>query len=318
MDKKVKEKECEACGAFFIPYRSNGKYCPSCSSHSDRVKQKVERQIRKNIKKYGYGTAPKEIKNICKECGKIFISYVHPKDFCSKECESTYRIKHTFCGYCHKPMTETENIYDVNGKTWFCCEECSEKNKWDNARKLGEVKICPNCGKEFIKKSTYCSKECYIDHMHKKKRESSRRKAAGLKLCPVCGKEFAGNEMCCSPECLQKKKEAEPRAMRKCSTCGKVFSCPVSDMASVEYSFCSLECEKKFSDIIARKEKLKKEKQKKQAEEKLQKYIQKNGLCSICKTSYVDCERMQSGFRCYPKGSSCKGSLVVKCPKYTR
>jgi len=25
-------------------------------------------------------------------------------------------------------MTETENIYDVNGKTWFCCEECSEKN----------------------------------------------------------------------------------------------------------------------------------------------------------------------------------------------
>ena len=84
MDKKVKEKECEACGAFFIPYRSNGKYCPSCSSHSDRVKQKVERQIRKNIKKYGYGTAPKEIKNICKECGKIFISYVHPKDFCSK------------------------------------------------------------------------------------------------------------------------------------------------------------------------------------------------------------------------------------------
>lgn len=155
MDKKVKEKECEACGAFFIPYRSNGKYCPSCSSHSDRVKQKVERQIRKNIKKYGYGTAPKEIKNICKECGKIFISYVHPKDFCSKECGSTYRIKHTFCGYCHKPMTETENIYDVNGKTWFCCEECSEKNKWDNARKLGEVKICPNCGKEFIKKSTY-------------------------------------------------------------------------------------------------------------------------------------------------------------------
>lgn len=201
MDKKVKEKECEACGAFFIPYRSNGKYCPSCSSHSDRVKQKVERQIRKNIKKYGYGTAPKEIKNICKECGKIFISYVHPKDFCSKECGSTYRIKHTFCGYCHKPMTETENIYDVNGKTWFCCEECSEKNKWDNARKLGEVKICPNCGKEFIKKSTYCSKECYIDHMHKKKRESSRRKAAGLKICPVCGKEFAGEGVTCSNEC---------------------------------------------------------------------------------------------------------------------
>lgn len=96
------------------------------------------------------------------------------------------------------------------------------------------------------------------------------------------------------------------------------FSCPVSNMFSTEYSFCSLECEKKFPDIIARKEKLKKEKQKKQAEGKLQKYIQKNGLCSICKTSYVDCERMQSNFRCYPKGSSCKGNLVIKCPKFTK
>lgn len=115
-----------------------------------------------------------------------------------------------------------------------------------------------------------------------------------------------------------KRKETEPHAMRKCSTCSKVFSCPVSNMFSTEYSFCSLECEKKFPDIIARKEKLKKEKQKKQAEEKLQKYIQKNGLCSICKTSYVDCERMQSNFRCYPKGSSCKGNLVIKCPKFTK
>ena len=72
------------------------------------------------------------------------------------------------------------------------------------------------------------------------------------------------------------------------------------------------------SVLVSLEEELKKEKQKKQAEEKLQKYIQKNGLCSICKTSYVDCERMQSNFRCYPKGSSCKGNLVIKCPKFTK
>jgi len=317
MDKKVKEKECEACGAFFIPYRSNGKYCPSCSSHSDRVKQKVERQIRKNIKKYGYGTAPKEIKNICKECGKIFISYVHPKDFCSKECGSTYRIKHTFCGYCHKPMTETENIYDVNGKTWFCCEECSEKNKWDNARKLGEVKICPNCGKEFIKKSTYCSKECYIDHMHKKKRESSRRKAAGLKLCPVCGKEFAGEGVTCSNECKKKKLASEPCVIRKCIVCGKTFKCPVSRLDE-SFNICSDICQKKLSIVMEKEKQQKQEEQMRLEKKKRQEYINKNGLCSICKTSYVDCERMQSGFRCYPKGSSCKGNLVIKCPKFTR
>ena len=317
MDKKVKEKECEACGAFFIPYRSNGKYCPSCSSHSDRVKQKVERQIRKNIKKYGYGTAPKEIKNICKECGKIFISYVHPKDFCIKECGSTYRINHTFCGYCHKPMTETENIYDVNGKTWFCCEECSEKNKWDNARKLGEVKICPNCGKEFIKKSTYCSKECYIDHMHKKKRESSRRKAAGLKLCPVCGKEFAGEGVTCSNECKKKKLASESCVIRKCIVCGKTFKCPVSRLDE-SFNICSDICQKKLSIVMEKEKQQKQEEQMKLEKKKEQEYINKNGLCSICKTSYVDCERMQSNFRCYPKGSSCKGNLVIKCPKFTK
>lgn len=315
MAKKGKEKECEACGAFFVPYRSNGKYCPNCSSHSDRVKQKVERQIRKNIEKYGYGTEQKEIKNVCKECGKIFISYVHPKDFCSKDCGSTYRIEHTFCGYCHKPMTETENIYDVNGKTWFCSEECSEKNKWDNARKLGKVKICPNCSKEFIKKSTYCSKECYIDHMHKKKRESDRRKAAGLKLCPVCGKEFAGDGVTCSAACEQKKRESEPQVKRCCVVCGKFFYCPASKLTIPALTVCSDECRK---TLFADRKEAKKDLSRQKEQEKEQEYINKNGLCSICKTSYVDCERMQSNFRCYPKGSSCKGSLVMKCPKYTR
>ena len=318
MENKVKEKECEACGIWFTPSRSNVKYCPNCRTHSDQIVRQMERNTQRNIDRYGYGQKTKKIQNVCKECGKIFISYLQPKNYCSKQCGEKYRIKHTTCAYCGKLMTKTEDIRDMMGKPWFCSHECEENKKWEIAIQDGKVNTCPNCGKEFIKKGTYCSQGCYQEFMRKKKAETERRKAAGLKLCPVCWKEFSGNEICCSSECLQKKKEAEPHAMRKCSTCGKVFSCPVSDMASVEYSFCSLECEKKFSDIIARKEKLKKEKQKKQAEEKLQKYIQKNGLCSICKTSYVDCERMQSGFRCYPKGSSCKGNLVIKCPKFTR
>ena len=319
MAKKIcKEKECEACGAWFTPSRSNVKYCPDCRIHSDQIVRQMERNTQHNIELYGYGQKPKKIQNICKECGKIFISYLQPKDFCSKRCGDTYLVKHTSCAYCKKPMTMDDDVHDVKYGTWLCSDTCKEKWAWVIARKNGTVHTCPNCGKEFIKKGTYCSQGCYQEFMRKKKAEAERRKAAGLKLCPVCGKEFSGNEICCSPECLQKKKEAEPHAMRKCSTCGKVFSCPVSNMFSTEYSFCSLECEKKFPDIIARKEKLKKEKQKKQAEEKLQKYIQKNGLCSICKTSYVDCERMQSNFRCYPKGSSCKGNLVIKCPKFTK
>lgn len=319
MAKKIcKEKECEACGAWFTPSRSNVKYCPNCRTHSDQIVRQMERNTQRNIDRYGYGQKNKKIQNVCKECGKIFISYLQPKDFCSKRCGDTYLVKHTSCAYCKKPMTMDDDVHGVKYGTWLCSDTCKEKWAWVIARKNGTVHTCPNCGKEFIKKGTYCSQGCYQEFMRKKKAEAERRKAAGLKLCPVCGKEFSGNEICCSPECLQKKKETEPHAMRKCSTCSKVFSCPVSNMFSTEYSFCSLECEKKFPDIIARKEKLKKEKQKKQAEEKLQKYIQKNGLCSICKTSYVDCERMQSNFRCYPKGSSCKGNLVIKCPKFTK
>ena len=201
MAKKIcKEKECEACGAWFTPSRSNVKYCPNCRTHSDQIVRQMERNTQRNIDRYGYGQKNKKIQNVCKECGKIFISYLQPKDFCSKRCGDTYLVKHTSCAYCKKPMTMDDDVHDVKYGTWLCSDTCKEKWAW----------------------------------------------------------------------------------------------------------------------VIARKEKLKKEKQKKQAEEKLQKYIQKNGLCSICKTSYVDCERMQSNFRCYPKGSSCKGNLVIKCPKFTK
>ena len=57
-----------------------------------------------------------------------------------------------------------------------------------------------------------------------------------------------------------------------------------------------------------------KEKKKAAAEEK---YVAENGLCSICRTSYKDCERMQSNYTASPKGSVFSGSLVIKCPMYT-
>lgn len=311
----VKEKECEACGVFFTPSRSNVKYCPDCSTHSDQVKRKIERQTQKNIERYGYGTAPKEIKNVCKQCGKIFISYVHPKDFCSYHCESAYHIEHTHCAYCERSMKDTETIFDTKGKIWFCSKECEEKRQWELARESGNVHICPNCKKEHIKKGKYCSKACYYEDVHKKKLANDARKQAGLKLCPVCGKEFAGDGSTCSAACEQKKKDSEPQVKRRCVVCGKFFNCPASKLTIPALTVCSDECRKTlFADRKEAKKGLSRQKEQKKEQE----YINKNGLCSICKTSYVDCERMQSNFRCYPKGSSCKGNLVVKCPKYTR
>ena len=72
-------------------------------------------------------------------------------------------------------------------------------------------------------------------------------------------------------------------------------------------------------------QKIKKEKEEKLQQEKLlkkrtskeQKYIEENGLCSICKTSYKDCERMKSDYTASPKGSVFHGNLVIKCPKFS-
>ena len=72
-------------------------------------------------------------------------------------------------------------------------------------------------------------------------------------------------------------------------------------------------------------QKIKKKKEEKLQQEKLvekrtskeQKYIEENGLCSICKTSYKDCERMSSNYTASPKGSVFRGNLVIKCPKFS-
>ena len=52
MAKKIcKEKECEACGAWFTPSRSNVKYCPNCRTHSDQIVRQMERNTQRNMLK---------------------------------------------------------------------------------------------------------------------------------------------------------------------------------------------------------------------------------------------------------------------------
>ena len=157
MAKKIcKEKECEACGAWFTPSRSNVKYCPNCRTHSDQIVRQMERNTQRNIDRYGYGQKNKKIQNVCKECGKIFISYLQPKDFCSKRCGDTYLVKHTSCAYCKKPMTMDDDVHDVKYGTWLCSDTCKEKWAWVIARKNGTVHTCPNCGKELNPGDKFC------------------------------------------------------------------------------------------------------------------------------------------------------------------
>lgn len=148
---KYQEKECPVCGAWFMPQRTNVKYCPDCRRHPEQKLRKIEYHTQRNIRLYGTGRKPEKVRCTCDYCGKEFFTYGKKKDFCSADCASKYRIAHTVCAYCKKPMTETDNVYDVMGKTWYCSDECKEKASWDLARAAGTVKTCPNCGKEHIK-----------------------------------------------------------------------------------------------------------------------------------------------------------------------
>lgn len=158
-----------------------------------------------------------------------------------------------------------------------------------------------------------------MEYTRKQKEKSLALKASGLKECSVCGKKFSGNGMYCSPECQKKQEMQEPHAMRTCEVCGKEFDCPASRMV---HPICSDACLQLFEEKKAEMKKNRKsassEKLKEKKLKKQQKYIEENGLCSICKTSYKDCERLQSNFAASPEGSVFQGSLVVKCPKFRK
>lgn len=285
------EKECQICGIFYEAKKVNQKYCPNCSQRSTTAKKQLERHIKESISRCGTGTTKQPQNNCCKNCKKIFITYEwHPgevvHEFCSRNCREKYNIAHTFCMQCKKPMSETENQKDVHNHPWFCCQECRQKYRWKIAKEQGEIHVCPECGKEFVKKSKFCSKECYRIYQKKQKIKIRHDMQTVIKSCLICQKDF------------------------ECS------------VHNLQIPLCSDECKKKYRKQVQLINAKKKEeiikKKKEDKEKEYQDYISKNGLCSICFTSYCDCERMQSGFRLSPKGAVFKGSLVVKCPKFTQ
>ena len=280
------EKECEICGIWYTPSRKNQKYCPDCRNHSDQKKRNMNENIRISIAKYGTGRPPEKIENVCKYCGKEYITYGRSKPFCSDKCRVNYHIENTYCCNCGKPMLETDDQRDMNGHNWCCSEKCKAEWEWKTARRNGFIGTCLECGKEFInrKNKTFCSVPCYRNFVK-----------SGKKIVkPITYVE------------------------RKCNVCGKIFSCE-ADKSFMSY--CSEQCHEKYlkmeSEIRIRNKKELEQKQQELAEAKERKYIEENGLCSMCRTSYKDCERMQSNFRYSPKGTVFKGAVVIKCPKYS-
>lgn len=320
---ETKQKECEICGVWFTPSRSSQKYCPECGKDSTKAWRDLHKHIQYSVARVGTGRPVSKTEVECKYCHKTFTCYNGVTSaYCSKACEAADRIQNTFCACCGKPMLETDDQRDTGWHNWYCSAECREKYLMDAARRNGTLKICPNCGKEFVKDSVFCCNACYQEDRAKKKEYTKYLRDNGLKVCEECGKEFSGLGKFCSAECEALHKDKEPHAYKNCVICHKTFFCPASEMMA---PLCSDSCRQEYN----RKQEQNKKKakqikmvsaaklkaKKKAAAEK--KYIAENGLCSICRTSYKDCERMQSNYTASPKGAVFSGSLVIKCPKYT-
>ena len=157
-----------------------------------------------------------------------------------------------------------------------------EQQKWAVARNNGTIKICPECGGEFIKDSKFCSRKCYLQFVKK----PQKRTVNTVRM--------------------------------KCMVCEKEFQCPVTNTT---FPVCSDSCvEEHKKKIKQEREKIEAKKKQEREEKKKaqqQKFIEENGLCSICKTSYMDCERMQTNFHISPKGASFQNGKVMRCPKFT-
>lgn len=197
--------------------------------------------------------------------------------FCSDSCKIEYAIKSTTCAFCGKKMTDTDDQRYMSGRPWYCSETCKDNYRWKRAIENGEVKTCPECGKPFIEKE-----RTYCSMTCYKKHLAKH----GVKRVPQTVK-------------------------KRCIVCGKVFDCSVDGLMN---PVCSREC----ASILDKRNRKKADSEKKDLSQKKRKeYIESNGLCGICRTSYKDCERLQSNFTASPEGSCFSGSLVIKCPKFT-
>ncbi len=148
-------------------------------------------------------------------------------------------------------------------------------------------------------------------------------------ICPVCGKKYDNPQFrkaYCSNACRISLHDAKPKWIGdiecKCENCGKTFTIHRDKYIYKLPKTCSNECCKELNAKITRQraaDKRKEASERQAKAEKAQRYklYEENGLCGYCKTSYKDCERMQSNFKVIPEGAkfNMKGK-IVKCPKF--
>ena len=247
---------CKVCGKPLT-----GRQRTVCSTHcASRRHAEKAKQTAIKPKKAARGSVSNE--RICKVCGKpltgkqrIFCSdkckgveYYKPQKAArainkaarqQKKAEKQSGTKERFCKVCGKPLT---------GRKMSYCKDCAEKRNAGKTKKTHKepaLRICKNCGKEFvsIKARRYCSDKCRSAGILKGK-AAEKSKLNGL-YCKVCGKPLTGRQRTvCSTACASKRSKAALKQAKQqnepqtqiCPNCGKEF------VVTPGRRYCSDEC----------------------------------------------------------------------------
>lgn len=313
--KKIYEGECIVCGAPFKSPSNRRKYC---DKHVNNGAREFARMQKKQEYDLAYRNNHKIATYICELCGREHKveRYLLPKLVISKDSKACWdgkthfycciehmeqaRHDHTTCSNCGILLKGSTYRYNMHSAFNYCSAECDkEYHEWLEKQKLNEF-VCENCGKTFyrnVQKAYFCCTECHREAVKKgwkspKQIEAEKHKVEVKYKCLVCGKEF-------KEEYKDSKYAITHRLI---------------------YPTCSKECEMQFRKKC--QEEYKEQQRQKRIDKELEKKKAKEPkkgeqLCTTCKVSYRDCERMRSNFRVLPEGAKYnnKGVLTV-CPKY--
>lgn len=264
-------KECKGCGKDFVPSSASQVYCKECQElghrRAYRNGQLMEAATRRNLATY-YDIDVEVRQAPCGYCGKP-VNYVvrngkvrELPGYCSEKCRLQAKIEATKCAWCGKPMSETDDQRDVKGHDWFCSEGCREASAWDTARKEGTVKVCPICGKEFLRRTgTFCSMECAREGQRRRPnperpKKSATSKQERLRRSAAWGKQKQQNTaerkkqseeeyiknnglcpICCVPYMDCERMLSEFRVLPKGTRMhdGKIMACPKFRTKAIKY-----------------------------------------------------------------------------------
>ena len=248
----------------------------------------------------------------CEICGAIFEAVKATRQYCDKCQKHSTRARQKMEINLRMSRSRLgDDMFPVNAKCiecgkemqipkkWaektqiFCSQKCREKYRMSympsRIKKPALKAVCKMCGKEFEGKRTFCSQECYAAYL--KQNEKQKKVVGDISLtCKVCGKEFI----------VHKEKPVYPETLPKC--CSDECRREASRFGGIKGGQVSQAGKQKREELLAK--------------EKRREYLT-NGLCAYCRTSYTDCERMQTEFRVIPEGARFNRSgKIIECPKF--